>query len=99
MRRLGMHQTTSQSLKTKTSLSLERFGVSEALNMHLSSKNQDAAGNLKASGSGNHSLEHSRSCQPPKYSRVLERARALITDRTCAVQKRKLHSFLNTTYN
>lgn len=61
--------------------------------MHLSSKNQDAAGNLKVSGSGNHSLEHSRSCQPPKYSRVLECARALITDRSRAVQKRKLHRF------
>lgn len=67
------------------------------LNMHLSSKNQDPAGNLKASDSGNHRLEHSRSCQPPKYSRVLERE--LITDRTRAVQKSKLHSFLNTTYN
>ncbi len=95
MRRLGMHQTTNQSLKTKTSLSLERFGASEAPKYAFIIKNQDPAGYLKVSGSGNHRLEHSRSCQPPKYSRVLE----LITDRTRAVQKSKLHSFRNTTYN
>ncbi len=59
MRRLGMQQTTNQSLKTKTSLSLERFGASEAPKYAFIIKNQDPAGNLKASGSGNHRLEHS----------------------------------------